>query len=77
MRTAIWRSKTAHALVVLLLLTGCEANAGRNSCARVDLDHLARPGDMGGKTIICNPKRVSAAHRDDYFPGYQWGDETW
>lgn len=63
--------------IILFGLTACEASPKSGRCAFVDLEHLARPRDFGGKTLICNPKRVSAAYRDRYFPGYQWGDETW
>lgn len=60
-----------------LTLAGCETSTNANSCAFVAVGHLARPLDTSGRTIICDPKRVSAAHRDRYFPGYVWGDETW
>ena len=72
------RNPASLAVLGLLIgLTACEATPRSGSCAFVDLDHLARPRDIAGKTLICNPKRVSAAYRDQYFPGYQWGDETW
>ena len=58
-------------------LAGCEATPKSGRCAFVDVDHLARPLDIAGRTLICNPKRVSAAFRDRYFPGYEWGDEIW
>lgn len=70
----------AGALVLstmLLALAACEATPRSGRCAVVDVDHLARPLDTGGRALICNPRRVSAAFRDRYFPGYQWGDETW
>ena len=62
---------------ILAGLAGCEATPKSGRCAFVDTDHLARPQDIAGSTLICNPKRVSAAHRDQYFPGYEWGDEVW
>ena len=65
------------ASVLLLALAGCEATPRSGRCVAVDVDHLARPLDTGGRALICNPKRVSAAFRDQYFPGYEWGDETW
>ena len=72
------RNPASLAVLALLIgLTACEATPRSGRCAFVDLDHLARPRDAGGKTMICNPQRVSAAYRDQYFPGYQWGDETW
>lgn len=58
-------------------LSACATSQPSNSCAFVDIEHLARPFDIAGKTLICSPKRVSAAYRDQYFPGYVWGDETW
>ena len=64
-------------LVFLLALAACEATPNAGRCAFVDLDHLSRPRDTGGKTMICDPRRVSPAYRDQYFPGYRWGDETW
>ena len=65
------------AAVLLLALAACEAAPMSSRCAFVDLEHLSRPRDAAGKTLICDPRRVSAAYRDQYFPGYQWGDETW
>lgn len=61
--------------IFLTACSGTQTSSGR--CAFVDLDHLARPRDFAGRTIICDPKRVSPAFRDQYFPGYTWGDETW
>lgn len=65
------------AMVFGALLAACQAAPNANSCAYVEIEHLARPFDTPGLTRICNPKRVSPAYRDRYFPGYQWGDETW
>ena len=62
---------------MLLALAACEATPRSGRCVAVDVDHLARPLDTGGRALICNPRRVSAAFRDRYFPGYEWGDETW
>ena len=64
-------------LLFVLALAACEATPRSGRCAFVDLEHLSRPRDAAGKTLICDPRRVSAAYRDQYFPGYQWGDETW
>ncbi|NNG05154.1 MAG: hypothetical protein HKM95_13805 [Inquilinus sp.] len=41
-------------------------------CAFVELEHLARPRDSSGSTLICNPRRVSPAYVDRYFPGFEW-----
>ena len=60
-----------------LALAGCATSSNANRCAFVEIEHLARSFDSAGKTLICSPKRVSAAYRDRYFPGYEWGDETW
>ncbi len=63
--------------VAMIGLSACSISPSSNSCAYVELEHLARPFDAAGKTRICSPKRVSAAYREQYFPGYVWGDETW
>ena len=69
-----------RALVVCIILgaAACESSdPGDQPCASVEVEHLARPIQLAGLTIVCNPKHVSAPYRDRYFPGYQWGDETW
>ena len=60
-----------------MAFAGCATSPNANSCAFVEMEHLARPFEVAGKTLICSPKRVSAAYREQYFPGYVWGDETW
>lgn len=64
-------------LLTILALAACEASQSSGRCEAVALEHLARPSDSAGNRLICDPKRVSAAHREQYFPGYVWGDETW
>lgn len=75
-----WRGPIGGLFILAAMLAGlagCEATPKSGRCAVVDVDHLARPLDIGGRALICNPMRVNAAYRDRYFPGYQWGDETW
>lgn len=64
-------------LLAVLALAACEASQSSGRCQAVALEHLARPSNSAGLTMICDPRRVSAAHREQYFPGYVWGDETW
>ncbi len=64
-------------LVILVALSGCEATPKSGRCAAVDTDHLARKTNVTGLRLICDPRRVAAPYRDQYFPGYEWGDEKW
>ena len=41
-------------------------------CVFVELEHLARPRDGGGNTMVCNPRRISPAYVDLYYPGFDW-----
>ena len=70
-------SRPSLLLLAVLTLAACDASPMSSRCAFVEIEHLARSFDRAGKTMICNPKRVSAAYRDQYFPGYVWGDENW
>jgi len=59
-------------------LTACAASGtSPGQCTFVATEDLARPRDAAGQVMICDPRRVSPAQRERYFPGYQWGDETW
>lgn len=76
----IFRRPTPVAIFLAMAIGGlsaCTTSQPSNSCAFVDIEHLARPFDIAGKTLICSPKRVSAAYREEYFPGYVWGDDRW
>lgn len=64
-------------LIAVLTLAACEASQSSGPCTRVPLEHLARPSNSAGLALICDPWRVNAAYREQYFPGYVWGDETW
>lgn len=61
----------------LALLAACETPRPSGRCAYVETQHLSVPRNVAGRSLICDPRRVAPAHRNRYFPGYQWGDETW
>ncbi len=63
--------------LAITVMSACSTSPSAGKCTFVEVEHLARPFDNAGKTLICSPKRVSAAYRDQYFPGYEWGDESW
>ncbi len=71
------RATTACAAAAMWLTACAASGTSSGQCTFVDTDHLARPRDIAGQTMICDPRRVSPAFREQYFPGYQWGDETW
>lgn len=61
----------------IAVLGACETSEPSGPCAQVEKRHLAVQRGGGSTTRICNPQRVSPAYREQYFPGYVWGDETW